>query len=208
MSPDETARALEERADSALTVMLDQSGCRSLPELWRLFPVELRASDPGYPSWYRETAARLRQLLGDQVVRIHHIGSTSVPGLVAKPIVDLLLEIDPGSDPPAVVTALDADGWRLMAQSTAPHLRLDLAQGYTPTGFADRVFHLHIVHPGDHDELWFRNWLRTHPEAQADYTALKQDLAQRYEHDRDAYTEAKTTFVRTVVQQARQTTSG
>lgn len=183
--------------------MLDQSGCRSLAELWRLFPVELRDSNPDCPRWYREAAARVRELLGDRVVRIHHIGSTSVPGLVAKPIVDILAELDPASDPLAVVAALDAGGWRLVAQTTSPSLRLDFAWGYTPTGFADRVFNLHVVHPGNDDELVFRNWLRTHPEARADYTALKHDLARRYELDRDTYTDAKTTFVRKTVELAR-----
>ncbi|MDR3069378.1 MAG: GrpB family protein [Cellulomonas sp.] len=203
MNPVEADDGLADAARSALKAMLDQSGCRSLAELWRLFPIVLRDSNPDYPRWYAEVAAQVRERLDGCVVRIHHIGSTSVPGLVAKPIVDVLAEIDPAADPLAVVAALGADGWRLAAQTTTPHLRLDLVQGYTPAGFADRVCHLHVVHPGDHDELWFRNWLRTHAAARADYTALKQDLAVRYEHDRDTYTDAKTSFVREIVRQAR-----
>ncbi len=203
MTADQTADRLEGMAAAALRDMLDQSGCRSVAELWRLFPVELRDGSPDYPRWYDEAAARLRELLGDQLVRIHHIGSTSVPGLTAKPIVDILAELDPACDPQGVVATLGADGWRLVSQATMPHLRLDIVQGYTPTGFADQVFHLHVVHPGDHDELRFRDWLRSHPQAQADYAALKQGLAARYVHDRDAYTDAKTAFVRSAVQQAR-----
>ena len=172
-------------------------------ELGQLFPVELCEPNPDYPQWYVEAAARLTDLLGNLVVRTSHIGSTSVPGLVAKPIVDILFELDPAADPDAVVEVLTAHGWMLMARTTTPSLRLDLAQGYTPTGLAERVFHLHVVHPGDHDELRFRDWLRDHPDTQADYAALKRDLAQRYRYDRDAYTEAKTTFVQTVVQRAR-----
>ncbi len=203
MNPDEIGDDLERAARAALRAMLDQSGCRSVAELWRLFPIELRDSNPDYPRWYSDAAARVRELLGSAVVRIHHIGSTSVPGLVAKPIVDVLAEIDPAADPRAVVAVLGADGWRLVAQTTTPHLRLDLVQGYTPTGFGERVFHLHVVRPDDHDELRFRHWLRTRAQARADYTALKRDLAARYEHDRDAYTDAKTTFVREIVRQAR-----
>lgn len=191
------------KSEPDVTAMPPWAQDMTLAELWQLFPIELRESDPEYPQWYAEAAAQLEDLLGDQVVRTSHIGSTSVPGLVAKPIVDILAELDPASDPELVVRTLEAHGWMLMAQTTTPSLRLDLAQGYTPTGFAERVFHLHVVHPGDHDELWFRDWLRDHPEARADYAALKQDLALKYRHDRDAYTDAKTTFVRKTVQQAR-----
>ncbi|MCL2466298.1 MAG: GNAT family N-acetyltransferase [Micrococcales bacterium] len=174
-----------------------------LPELWRLFPIELHEANPQYPLWYAQAAGRLGALLGDQIVRTSHIGSTSVPGLVAKPIVDILLEVDPAADPTLLVETLEADGWMLMAQTTTPVMRLDMCMGYTPTGFAKQVFHLHVVHPDDHDELWFADFLRTHRDVQDDYVALKRDLAHQHRHDRDTYTRAKTTFVRAIVHRAR-----
>ncbi|MCL2423058.1 MAG: GNAT family N-acetyltransferase [Micrococcales bacterium] len=193
IDPDESA---------AFNTMIELSR-RPLHDLWHLFPIELRAPNPAYPVWYAQAAARLGTLLGDQVVRLSHIGSTSVPGLVAKPIVDILAQVAESTDPAVLVETLEADGWMLMAQTTAPALRLDLALGYTPTGFAEQVFHLHVVHPDDHDELWFADFLREHRDVQEDYVALKRDLARHHRHDRDAYTRAKTTFVRAIVHRAR-----
>ena len=90
-----------------------------------------------------------------------------------------------------------------MAESIAPEYRLDLCKGYTPQGFAERVFHLHIRHPGDWDEIVFRDCLRRNPRKADEYAELKKKLQKRFEHDRDAYTEAKGEFVRACVKAAR-----
>ena len=82
-----------------------------------------------------------------------------------------------------------------MAQSEK---RMDFNKGYTPDGFAERVFHLHLQDFGDHDELYFRDYLNEHPETAKEYEKLKLSLWKPYEHDRDGYTEQKTGFVRTV----------
>ena len=69
-------------------------------------------------------------------------------------------------------------------------------KGYTLQGFAKRVYHLHVRYPGDWDELYFRDYLKRHREAAEEYGKLKIGLQKKYEHDRDAYTRAKTDFVR------------
>jgi len=178
-------------------------GERPLGQLWRLFPIMLRAYDERYPQWFADEAAALASLFGSDVVRLTHIGSTAVPGLVSKPTVDILLEVHPRASAQVVADALVAAGWSVMAHSDDP-FRIDLNKGYTPAGFAERVFHLHVVRPGDHDELYFRDYLRGHPEVRDAYARLKQDLFLRYEHDRDAYTDAKTAFVRAATAAARQ----
>ena len=81
--------------------------------------------------------------------------------------------------------------------------RLDLCKGYTPLGFAERVFHLHVRPFGDWDEPVFCEWLKTHPESAAEYVRLKKELQVRFEHDRDAYTAAKGEFIRECVRKAR-----
>ena len=178
----------------------------SLVELWRLFPIQLRPYDPVWPQWYAEQAGELGPLLGAGA-RVSHIGSTAVPGLLAKPIVDILAEVAGDADPMGLVGYLEAHGWTLMRHTAGPQWRLDLNKGYTPRGFAERVFHLHVQPyarpPRDPDEICFRDWLRTHPETCRQYAALKQRLLEAYEHDRDAYTQAKTDFVRTVTAQAQ-----
>jgi len=175
---------------------------RTLAELWELFPITLREYDSRYPTWFAEEAAHLAALFPGSVFRLSHIGSTAVPGLTSKPTIDMLLELGPDCPPAAIVARLTAAGWNLMATSDDP-LRLDFNKGYTPTGFAERVFHLHVVRPGDHDELYFRDLLRHDAATRRDYVQLKRGLAREFEHDRDAYTAGKTTFVRAATIRAR-----
>src|SRR5213593_3900512 len=75
--------------------------------------VELREYDPTWPDLYAREAERIRRVLGDRVVRLEHVGSTAVPGLAAKPIIDLVLEVPDSSDDPAYVPALEAAGYLL-----------------------------------------------------------------------------------------------
>ena len=166
-------------------------------ELWRLFPIVLREHDPGYAAWYEEEArAVIRALGADKVARLRHIGSTAVPGLLAKPTVDMLLEIPEACDLDALRAALEAAGWLFAAQPDKPAPHMMFMKGYTEQGFAERVFHLHVRYPGDWDEPRFRDRLRARPDEAAAYAALKRRLARRYKHDRDAYTRGKTDFVR------------
>jgi GrpB-like predicted nucleotidyltransferase (UPF0157 family) len=175
----------------------------SLERLWQLFPIELAEPNTAWPAWYEEETHKLADLLGDEVVRMSHIGSTSVDGLVAKPIVDILLELAPGYDMDEAIALLEGADWVVMCRDDANHM-IDLNRGYTLRGFAERVFHLHVREPGDWDELVFRDRLRTHAQVAADYVTLKRGLAAQYEHDRDAYTDAKGAFVREQVVLARQ----
>ncbi len=175
----------------------------SLEELWQLFPVQLEEFNPSWTIWYDEETAALQAILGDQVARIDHIGSTSVPRLTAKPIVDILLQVAPICNIEAMHEALTANGWLLMADQRTPDFRSDWNKGYTIDGFAEKVYHLHIREMGDWDELHFRDYLRTHPLAASEYTALKRQLAIKHKHNRDAYTEAKGDFVRIHTAKAR-----
>ena len=80
---------------------------------------------------------------------------------------------------------------------------LSFNKGYTENGFAERVFHLHLRYAGDNDELYFRDYLIEHPEAAKAYEKLKLSLWKKYEHNRDAYTNAKTEFVKEYTEKAR-----
>lgn|GEM_PF-1919786 len=176
-----------------------------LEKLWGLFPIELRPYSPQYPRQYAATEAALRGLLGRRVFRISHIGSTAIESLLSKPIIDILMEVDVGRSPHSVIHSLEAAGWLLMAESHGSQegFRLDFNKGYTPQGFASEVFHLHVVLPGDPDELYFRDYLGDHPHARTEYEALKRSLLPKFKHDRDDYTEAKTAFVRETTARAR-----
>ena len=175
----------------------------TLEELWQLFPIILSAHNPDWKKYYEEEKALLEKSFGNLLVRIEHIGSTAVEGLIAKPTVDILLEADPSASPDEVRRTAERCGYTVMSEKTVPEYRLDLCKGYTPQGFADKVFHLHIRHPGDWDEIVFRDYLRQNPAKAREYARLKTDLQKRFEHDRDAYTEAKGDFIRTCVKEAR-----
>ena len=73
--------------------------------------------------------------------------------------------------------------------------RISFCKGYTQAGFAERVFHVHLRRRGDNRELYFRDYLNMHPAVAKEYEALKRSLRKRYEHNRDAYTQAKTAFI-------------
>ena len=174
----------------------------SLEELWQLFPIELAEHNPAWFTWYEEEKSNLFSALGSTIKQIDHIGSTSIPNLLAKPIVDILLQVSPQVDVARLKVILADNGWLLMAENVDIG-SLDFNKGYTLEGFAERVFHLHIKHVGKHDELLFRDYIAAHPDDAAEYAALKRRLLAAYKYNRDAYTQAKTDFIRAVVAKAQ-----
>jgi GrpB-like predicted nucleotidyltransferase (UPF0157 family) len=170
----------------------------TLAELWQLFPIVLAEHRECWNVWYSEEEKALRSLLPD-TVRIYHVGSTAVKGIWAKPIVDILIEAD-ASRIETIKTLLEENGYLCMNDDGK---RADFNKGYTPDGFADRVFHLHLRIFGDHDELYFRDYLNDHPETAKRYEQLKLSLWKPFEHDRDGYTEGKTSFVREITARAK-----
>lgn len=162
--------------------------------------VELLPADPAWPQGFAVLSAWLRRQLGPELaLRIEHYGSTAVPGLPAKPIIDILLEVPSWALARSrLLPCLAAAGWEYWWYSG--HLVFFRRRG--PMG--ERDCHLHVA-PAGH-EVWqglaFRDYLRAHPEAAARYAALKQRLAGEFRHDREAYTQAKTAFVQEIMRQA------
>ena len=171
----------------------------------RLFPIIINEYNPAWQQWYAEEKERLIQLIGaDMIRRIAHIGSTAVPGLAAKPTVDILLEIAEDADIEELAGSMPDDEYDCLRQQSIPTAdRILFLKGYTPTGFAERVFHIHVRSPGDWDEIYFRDYLIANPEAADAYSALKRKLKEQYEHDRDAYTNAKGEFIQAATMRAK-----
>lgn len=160
--------------------------------------------DPGWPEKYEQEAARLRAALDPSlIIRIEHIGSTSIPNLPAKPIIDLLVgvtSLDRARQ--EAIPALEALGYAFWFDNPDKD-HLFFVKGLPPN--SPRSHHVHIVEMNnDHwDSVVFRDYLRAHPAEAARYAALKRDLAVRYRADREAYTEAKGDFVREIMEKAR-----
>ena len=165
----------------------------TLEELWKLFPIFLVAHDDCWKDNYNEIEKKLTGLLFDQpVVRVSHIGSTAIRGIWAKNIVDVMVEISRSGDLKGIAQILEQNGFIIMSSESN---RISLNKGYTENGFADKVYHIHLRYTGDNDELYFRDYLNEHPDVAKEYEALKLRLWKQYEHNRDAYTDAKTDFI-------------
>lgn len=174
----------------------------SLEELWQLFPILLTEQEICWKEWYEQEENRLNHILPpNQVVRISHIGSTSVGTIWAKPIVDILVEISKECDLAEIKDILVYNGYTCMNQNES---RISFNKGYTEKGFAEKVYHLHLRYAGDNNELYFRDYLIEHSDVAKEYEKLKLSLWKTYEHNRDGYTDAKTEFVSKFTEQAKQ----
>lgn len=168
----------------------------TLAELWELFPIVLAAYNPDWPEWANEEVLELSTLLRDYNPIINHIGSTAIPSIQAKPIIDILVEINPDADWQRIKEKMEAAGYISMSVSDS---RMSFNKGYTPAGYTDKVFHIHFHISGDNDEIRFRDYLIAHSEVAKEYEILKLSLLPKYRNDRDGYTEAKSGFVRKIV---------
>lgn len=161
--------------------------------------IEIHPYDPTWPELFLATARPIRAALGEVAVRIDHIGSTSLPGVAAKPIIDLQISVT-GFEPfERILKPMEAlgYGWR----SDNPELTKRYFR--EPTGA--RRTHVHVREAGSWSEqmaLLFRDYLRLHPDDCAAYVELKQGLAVQYRDDREAYTDAKDPFIWQILSKA------
>lgn len=172
----------------------------TLEELWQLFPIVLTEHKPCWKEWYNEEVEFLKTILPSDI-KYYHIGSTAIKGIMAKPIIDILLSVNTNAEMEQAASVLSEHGYIIMSDSAT---RISINKGYTENGFAERVFHLHIRLNNDLDEIYFRDYMNAHPDAAKEYEKLKLSLMKKYEHDRDAYTEAKTDFVKKYTVLAKQ----
>ena len=178
----------------------------SLAELWQLFPIILSPFNPLWKAWFEEEKTFLLQRLpSDKAFRISHIGSTAISEIWAKPIIDILVEMEHTASLLQIKEIFLQAGYLCMNETPT---RLSFNKGYTLQGFANKVFHLHLRYWGDNDELYFRDYLQDHLLVARQYEALKISLWKPYEHDRDAYTAHKTDFITKYTQIAKELYKG
>lgn len=154
-----------------------------------------------WPALYELEAARLREALDQRgcSVVLEHSGSTAVPGLAAKPIIDILGGRSTETSRRSVIDALEAAGYIYRGERGIPGR--DFFRRGVP-----RSYHIHVAMIGSvfwNDHRDFRDYLRANPEASARYSALKCDLALRFPSDRESYISAKTAFVLDILERAR-----
>jgi len=166
----------------------------------RTDPVIVVDYDPLWPQAFELLRARLAGALGDLAVAIEHVGSTAVPGLAAKPVIDIDVVLRSETDLPAAGSALATLGYDFIGD-----LGIAGREAFrAPAGEPEH--NLYVCAAGATElqrHLTFRDVLRAEPELAREYAELKRALAERYRDDRDTYTEGKTPFVTRVLMNAR-----
>jgi GrpB-like predicted nucleotidyltransferase (UPF0157 family) len=158
--------------------------------------VLIRDYDPAWPDAFSRLAARIKAALGGLAVAVEHIGSTSVPGLAAKPIIDLDVVLSSPTDLPEAI--------RLLARIGYAHegdLGVAGREAFrSPPG--EPHHHLYVLAPGANElrrHLAFRNALRVDNDLRDQYSSLKRSLAKAYKGDRNSYTQAKSAFINSIL---------
>lgn len=162
-------------------------------------PISLAPYDPAWPELFDRLAQQIRAALGDAVLLLEHAGSTSVPGLSAKPIIDMVMAVAVSSDEPAYVKPLEEKGFTLRIRE--------------PDWYEHRLLrppevagNLHVFSAGCEEiaqMLLFRDWLRSHADDRALYEATKRDLAARTWKYTQNYADAKSAVVQEILARAR-----
>jgi GrpB-like predicted nucleotidyltransferase (UPF0157 family) len=161
-------------------------------------PITLADYDPEWPALFEREDRRIRAALGDKILQLEHTGSTSVPGLAAKPCIDMTMVVPDSSDESTYVPALEAAGYVLWIRE--------------PDWDEHRVFkgpdtnvNLHVFSPGSSEVermVGFRDWLRTHDDDRDLYLRTKRELASREWKFVQNYADAKTTVVEGIIARA------
>ena len=169
-------------------------------------PVQIVPYDAAWPARFDEEAAILHRMLAPWLVGpIEHIGSTAVPGLAAKPVIDMMAGVQAlEASRPAIAVATD------LGYCYSPY-QADLEHWFCKPSVAHRTHHLHLIpfcSPQWVQAIAFRDYLRRHPETARDYAALKQHIARQHHFDREASTGAKRPFIDRITAMALRATRG
>ncbi|MGB2963765.1 MAG: GrpB family protein [Anaerolineales bacterium] len=163
--------------------------------------VELVPHNPEWSQLADEEAKLILENLSITVIGIYHIGSTSVPGIKAKPIIDFVMEVKALEDVIQSITVLEGLGYISKGEYGIPG-----RQFFTKDTHGERSHHLHVFqtgHPDIERHLVFRDFLRANPEAAREYEKIKEKLAKRFPKASGSYTEAKSDFILSMDEVAR-----
>ncbi len=167
--------------------------------------VEITDYNSAWPRLFNAEFQRLKELCGTKLSKVEHVGSTAVPGLSAKPIIDIVAVVSSIGEADVLVEHLCANGYTTSAEFNAA---LGDKRWLMRQHEGRRTHHLHLVLPGSDEwlnKVRFRDLLRTDAKLQRTYLELKRRLAHELGQDREAYTDAKTEFVRSALESGSQT---
>lgn len=165
--------------------------------------VELVKHRPEWRRCFAEVKSRLEKIFAGEPLKFHHVGSTAIPEIMAKPMLDVMGVVSGGAKPDMYRERLEQEGLAWMGEYGVAGRRYCVL--YSGDG-AVEYLHLHLYeagHPEVENQLLFRDYLLAFPQAARDYERLKADLLNRYSERRPQYTEAKSDFVKEIHQKAR-----
>jgi GrpB-like predicted nucleotidyltransferase (UPF0157 family) len=169
-------------------------------ELGHLFPIEICKYDSKWPKLFQtEKQALLNATVSDNILEIHHIGSTAIPGLNAKPVIDILIILKKDVALEKLKSGMKRAGYAFAPQPRKPAPHMMFMKGYSPTGYTGQAYHVHIRYTGTQDEIVFRDHMLAHPNDAGAYARLKARLAREYRYNRNGYTDAKENFIRKIL---------
>ena len=160
--------------------------------------IEIRDYDPEWPTVFRAEKGRIRAAFGGLAKDIQHVGSTAVPGLAAKPVIDILLAVEDLTETVAYLIRLEE-----LCYTYVPHNE-DAERRFFLKGMP-RTHHVHVVRFGGWTywkHLLFRDYLLDHPSKVKEYECLKRILAEQFRDDRSRYVEGKSEFIESVIARA------
>jgi GrpB-like predicted nucleotidyltransferase (UPF0157 family) len=177
-------------------------------ELGKLFPIQIVPYDKNWVDIFNSESKLIKDTLGDNIaLKIEHFGSTAVDGISAKPTIDILVEIPFLTDnlKEMIIKKMTKIDYHFIWRTDERLPYMHFVKGYTINGFEGNVFHIHM---GDKshplwDRIYFRDYLRQNIKVAKEYESLKISLAEQFKYDREAYTNAKTEFVKRITEIAK-----
>src|SRR5690606_13637001 len=176
-------------------------------EIAKLFPVKLFSYSSQWKGIYENERDLILSVLKEEILRIEHFGSTSIPNLTAKDTIDILIEIsDEKNFSSEIIQKFESIDYDYILQNEGSSQHMVFVKGYSPTGEKGQTFHVHMG-PKNHqiwDRILFRDYLRERIEIAQQYEILKIKLSETHKYDRVGYRIAKTKFVQKVTEEAKQ----
>jgi len=171
-------------------------------ELGKIYPIVLTNYDNNWPMLYKKEKIILKGIFGESI-KIEHIGSTAILGLMAKPTIDILIEKPEKMSDNQIINKMKENGYIHMKEQNK---HLMFVKGYSHSELEKESYHIHMG-PLNQGWLWdrvyFRDFLNKNKEEARKYEKLKKDLALKYKNDREAYTEGKAKYINKITEKAK-----
>lgn len=162
--------------------------------------VEVVSYNPNWKKMYKEESEKVKNILNDIIIDIHHIGSTSIPGIKAKPVIDILVEVKNIEVVDRYNNKMKELGYEAMGEHGIPKRRFFRKRENK------RTHHIHIFQVGNEEierHINFKEYLVAHPDKAREYSKLKEKLANKYTHDVENYINSKSDFIKEIDRKAK-----